>query len=224
MDFGPFIAMGVLTALVTAGQFLLPSPDRRRARRIERALAARPRSWICEARGPVRVTGRIHPDGEVLEAPLSGRRCVVSELLVDVQNHDGTGLWRRVVDLQQASPFLLSDETGTARVDTSGPFSLGLVHDRMGMARGAYPGAHLKLSVILEGMGLNPVNWLGRWRPIHYAEAVLERGELVSVGGDSLRELDQGGDSAGPRSPPERLVLRGTEAQPLLIAHARAER
>jgi len=52
---------------------------------------------------------------------------------------------------------------------------------------------------------------------------VLERGELVSVGGDSRREIDQAGDSPNLRSPPERLVLRGSEAQPLLIGRVGAE-
>jgi hypothetical protein len=51
---------------------------------------------------------------------------------------------------------------------------------------------------------------------------VLEEGELVSVGGGSAREVDPTGDKPDPRSPPERLILRGTEALPLLISDERA--
>jgi len=225
VDAGPVSAIAVAVILFTVGHFLLPSRAKRRARRIERALAAQPRSWIGEARGPVRVTGRIQRDGELLEAPLSGRACVLYEVVVDaVVNQGGTGQWRRYLDLRGARPFLLADESGTARIDTSGPYDLALVHDRAGMTSGEYPGEHRALSVLLESLDLKPTNWLGRWRPIHYAEAVLEQGALVSVGGNSVRELDQSGDSAGPRSPPERVVLRGTEAQPLLIGHVRGER
>jgi hypothetical protein len=80
---------------------------------------------------------------------------------------------------------------------------------------------HHALSVILEEHGLKATNWRGRWRPIFYSEGVLEQGALVSVGGNAAPEIDQGGESAGPRSLPERLVLRGTDAQPLLIGFAR---
>jgi len=225
VDVGPLIAIGVMTVLTTAAQILWQSPAKRRARRIERALAARPRAWIGEARGLVRVTGRIHHDGELAEAPLSGRPCVVYELVVEAfVKHGGTGLWRRLLDLQHARPFLLTDETGTARIDTSVPFFLALVHDRVGKTSGPYPGKHRALSLLLEDMGLKATDWRGRWRPICYSEGVLAQDELVSVGGDATRQIDQGGESPGPRSPPERLVLRGTEAQPLLIGHARRER
>jgi len=222
VDLGPFIAIGVMTVLITAGQLLLPSRAKRRARRIERALAARPRTWIAAARGgPVRVSGRIRRDGALLEAPLSGRPCVACALVADVlQNAGGTGLWRRLVDLQQAQPFLLTDETGTARVDTSAPFFLALIPDRIGKTSGPYPGKHRAISLFLESNGIKAINWLGRWRPIYYAEGVLEQDEIVSVGGDSTLEIDPGGETPSPRSPPLRLVLRGTDAQPLLIGRA----
>ena len=222
MDAGPIVAIAVMVVLTTAAQLLFPSRARHRATRIERALSRRPRAWIREARGLVRVTGRIHREGQLLKAPLSGRPCVVYEVVVDAfVNHGGTGLWRRFVDLTGARPFLLTDETGTARVDTSGPFFLALVHDRAGKTSGPYPGVHHALSVILEEHGLKATNWRGRWRPIFYSEGVLEQGALVSVGGNAAPEIDQGGESAGPRSLPERLVLRGTDAQPLLIGFAR---
>jgi hypothetical protein len=221
VEVGLFIAFGVMAMVVSARYFSPSNRARRRARRTERALAARRRSWISEARGPVRVTGRIHRDAKMLEAPLSGRRCVVYELVVDELSSGSPSLWRRLLDLRQACPFLLEDDSGTARIDTAGPGFVALVHDRVGVTSGVYPGNHLELSMVLESWGLLPMTWFGRWRPLRYAEGVLEPGELVTVGGNGTREIDPGGESASLRSPPQRLVIRGSEAEPLLISCVR---
>jgi len=218
------IASGVAMAMVvTAGYFSPPNRARRRARRTERALAARRGTWISEARGTVRVTGRIHRDAKLLEAPLSGRRCVVYELVVDELSSGSPSLWQRLLDLRQACPFLLADDSGTARVDTAGPGFVALVHDHVGVTSGVYPGKHRELSMVLESSGILPMTWLGHWRPLRYAEGVLELGELVTVGGNGAREIDPGGDRPSTRSPPQRLVIRGSETEPLLISCARNE-
>jgi len=224
VEVGLFIAFGVMAMAVTAGYFSPRKRARRRARRTERALAARRRTWISEAHGPIRVTGRIQRDAKVLEAPLSGRRCVVYELVVDELSIGSPSLLRRLLDVRQACPFLLEDDSGTARVDTAGPGFVALVHDRVGVTGGVYPGNHLELSKVLESWGLLPMTWLGLWRPLRYAEGVLETGELVTVGGNGAHEIDQGGDSPSLRSPPKRLVIRGSEAEPLLITCVRTER
>lgn len=223
MEVGLFIAFGVMAMVVTGGYFSPRNRARRRARRTERALAARRRTWISEAHGPVRVTGRIQRDAKVLEAPLSGRHCVAYELVVDEFSGGAPALWRRLLDLRQACPFLLEDDSGTARIETAGPGFVALVHDRVGVTSGVYPGNHRALSMVLESWGLLPMTWLGRWMPLRYAEGVLEPGELVTVGGNGAREIDQGGDSPSLRSPPQRLVIRGSEAEPLLISCVRIE-
>jgi hypothetical protein len=220
---GLFIASAVMAMVVTAGYFSPPNRARRRARRTERALAARRRTWISEAHGPVRVTGRIERDAKLLEAPLSGRPCVGYELVVDEMSGAVPSLWERVLDLRQACPFLLRDDSGTARIDPAGPGFVALIHDHVGVTSGIYPGNHRALSRVLESCGLLPMTWLGRWRPLRYAEGVLEPGELVTVGGNGAREIDPGGDRPSPRSPPERLVIRGSEAEPLLITCVRTE-
>ncbi len=117
---------------------------------------------------------------------------------------------------------MVADESGEARVDTSGPFDLALVHDRHGGSGGRYPGKHCDLGLLLEAAGVKPTNWLGRWRGFRYLEGVLEEGELVSVGGGSAWEVDPTGDKPDPRAPPERVVLRGTQTLPLLISDERA--
>lgn len=224
MEFGLFVACGVMAVVVTARYFSPSNRARRRARRTERALAARRRTWISEAHGPVRVTGRIQRDARLLEAPLSGRRCVVYELVVDELSSESPSLWPRLLEVRQACPFLLEDDSGTARIDTVGPGFVALVHDRVGVTSGIYPGDHLALSKVLESWGILPATWLGRWKPLRYAEGVLEPGELVTVGGNGGREIDQGGESPSLRSPPQRLVIRGSEAEPLLISSVRTAR
>ena len=225
MGVGLFIASGVVMAMVvTAGYFSPANRARRRARRTERALAARQRTWIGEANGPVRVTGRIRRDAKLLEAPLSGRRCVVYELVIDELSSGAPSLWQRLLDLRQACPFLLEDDSGTARVEPAGPGFVALIHDRVGVTSGIYPGNHLELSKVMESCGILPMTWLGRWRPLRYAEGVLELGELVTVGGNGAREIDPGGERPSVRSLPQRLIMRGSEEEPLLITCVRTER
>jgi hypothetical protein len=223
MDPGPFIAIGVFTLMTFVGHYLLPS----RAKRIQRKLAAQPRTRIKQAEGAVRVSGRVRRIGELLHAPLSGRACVAYELIVESTGSSvgSDGFRHRWVDRRQACPFVVADESGEARIDPSGPFLLALVIDRTGTTGwlDPYPGKHRELGAYLQSLGFRPTNWMGRWAgSLYYAEGVLEEGEMVSVSGDSAREIDPMGERTGPRSPPERLVLRGTEAQPLLISDARA--
>jgi len=223
MDPGPFIAIGVMTLIILAGHYRLPS----RAKRIQRKLAAQPRTRINQAEGAVRVSGRVRRIGELLQAPLSGRACVAYELIVesDATSAGSDGFRHRWVDRRQACPFLVVDESGEARIDPSGPFLLALVTDRTGTTGwlDPYPGKHRELGAYLKSQGFRPTNWIGRWAgALYYAEGVLEEGEMVSVSGGSARELDPMGERTGPRSPPMRLVLRGTDAQPLLISDARA--
>jgi hypothetical protein len=222
---GLFIASGVAMAMVvTARYFSPPNRARRRARRTERALAARQRTRISEAHGPIRVTGRIHRDAKLLEAPLSRRPCVVYELVIDELSSGAPSLWQRLLDLRQACPFLLEDESGTARIDPAGPGFVALIHDRVGVTSGIYPGNHPELSMVLESCGFLPMTWFGRWRPLRYAEGVLEPGELVTVGGDGAREVDPGGDRTSMRAAPQRLVIRGSDEEPLLITCIRTGR
>jgi hypothetical protein len=191
VEVGLFIAFGMMAIVVTTGYFSPRNRAKRRARRTERALATRQRSWISEAHGPVRVIGRIHRDAKLLEAPLSGRRCVVYELVVDELSSGSPSLWRRLLDLRQACPFLLEDDSGTARIDTAGPGFVALVHDRVGVTSGVYPGNHLELSMVLESWGLLPTTWLGRWRPLRYAEGVLEAAGDRRLARDVIRSVHE---------------------------------
>jgi hypothetical protein len=218
VDLGPYIALAVLTLGIGAADYFWPN----RRKRVNRGLAARPRALVHDAQGTVRLTGRIRRTGELLQAPLSGRPCVAYELVVDApprMSGPGMDARPRLVEVGEACPFLVADESGEARVDTSGPFLMSLSHDLTGDTDGCkYPDEHRALASFLLSLDVVPTNWLGRWRRFHYAEGVLEEGKLVAVSAESVLEVDAMGERAGPRSQPQRLVLRGTEAVPLLIS------
>jgi hypothetical protein len=213
MDVAPFVALAVLALVTTAGNFLWPS---RRAR-INRAVASRPRALVHDAHGTVRLTGRVRPIGDLLRAPLTGRPCLAYEVVVD---QPGSGGWWRCVELREVSPFLVVDESGEARIDPSGPFLMSLRYHRTGDTGvlSKYPDMHEDLASLLSTRGVVSTTLFGRWRRFRYGEAVLAEGGTVSVSAGSFHEVDPTGERVDQRSPPERVVLRGTEALPLLIS------
>jgi hypothetical protein len=216
MDVAAYVALAVITLVTTAGNYLWPT----RSSRINRALAARPRALVHDAHGTVRLTGRVRRIGDLLRAPLSGRPCVAYEVVVDAP--DG-GRWCRPVELREARQFLVVDESGEARIDTSGPFLMSLRYLRKGNTNmfSLYPGVHEELASLLSKEGIVSTSWFGRWKRFRYGEAVLEEGGLVSVSAGSVVEVDPTGERVNQRSPPERVVLRGTQALPLLISGER---
>ncbi len=182
--------------------------------RTTRALADRPRARIRDAaEGSVRVTGRVRRRGELLEAPVSGRRCVAFQLLVEEDN-DG---WGKLLELRDARPFVLADETGEALVDTAaGPFRLALDSDERGGTGSFDQIGEAQLQAI---MSVGSFESPGRSRlNRRYREGILREGETVAVGGRGVREASAEGTSANLREPSQWLVLRGTVDEPLLIS------
>jgi hypothetical protein len=221
MDSSALVAAAAMAILGVAGQMLWPT----RRRRIRRALAARPAPRVNAASGEVRVAGRVRGTGELLRAPLTGRTCVAYELLVETTSSTGdrTQLRFRVVSEQRACAFLVEDESGIARVETSRSFVLDLPRDHTGSVGwlDRYPGDHGRLAEVVEAAGFQARNRFNRWRPISYGEGVLREGDFVVVGGVSDREADPMGEKPDARSPPERVVLRGSEETPLLISEGK---
>lgn len=217
---GPYVAVAVLTAALIAANALWPT----RRKRIDRAIAARPRALVHTARGAVRLTGRVRRISELVTSPLSGRPCVAFDLTVDEPrptNGPGGAGWHRRVKMSAARTFAIVDESGEARIDLSGPFEMSLGGGLTGTTEGKHPGRHPQLASFLSSLDVSSTGWFGRWRQFHYVEAVLEEGELISVSGESTLEVDPTGERTDPRSPPQCLVLRGTEETPLLISDAR---
>jgi hypothetical protein len=182
--------------------------------RTARTLADRPRTSIRDgADGLVRVTGRVRRHGELLRAPISGRPCIAYQLLVE-NDKDG---WGKLLELRDARPFVIADETGEALVDTTaGPFHLALNSDERG-GTGLLDriGEAQRQALMSVGAFESPGRTGGKRR---YREGILREGETVAVGGRGVREVSAEATSVNPREPPRWLVLRGTADDPLLIS------
>jgi hypothetical protein len=193
-----------------------------REARVKRALARRPRVSIARAPdGVVRVTGRVRAGGDLLRGPVTQRPCVAYHLVIE---GDEQGNWGSVLELEDARPFTLIDQTGEAFIDVAGrSFLLALVVDKSGWTRS---GADLdapsqavrslleSANVALDGMFDGP-------RRFRYREAALREGRRVAVGGQGTREVTPDGARASVREPPQRYVVRGSAEQPLLISDLR---
>lgn len=180
------------------------------------------RARIREIRdGLVRVTGQVRCHGELLRAPVSGRPCVAFHLLIEERRAFRTRDygWTVLLDLQEACPFSVVDDSGQATVDTSGPMELAL----NGM-RGPMPGfeptnrARMeRVKGLLESRGFSTRTLLGLPRTLLYEETIVSEAQKVSVDGLGIHEVTLDGDRRGLREP-EHVVLRGTSDEPLVIS------
>jgi hypothetical protein len=194
--------------------------------RVKRRLALRARVTIAQAQeGLVRLIGRVHLTGVGLTAPVSGRPCVAYRLIVKVM--DDNDRWREVLELEDACPFVLADETGQAVIDAeAGPLWLSLVPDRGDASTGSGRESadlttvrELLNSDDIEPRGAAPRMIFGERERVYFSEAVLLPGNQVAVGGPCAREIALDGERAGYREVPRRLVVRGAGEEPLLISN-----
>jgi hypothetical protein len=179
-----------------------------------------PRVPIGEAReGVVRLTGAVRPLGELLHAPVTRRRCVAFQVIVEAR--DSRGGPTRVLDLAKAGRLAVADESGEAVVDTAtGPFSLDLLPDQRGSTRylRRSEGEDIRtVRALLESENVGINHWLGPPEHFRYSEAVLLPGQEVSVAGNGRCEVAPEGQRSTPREPPQLFVMRGTVDCPLLI-------
>lgn len=190
---------------------------------IRQELASRPRARIGEASGPgLRVTGRVQARGDLLTAPVSGRRCVAFQLRVEEwkASRDRVHRWLPLFDLQDAQSFGLADETGDAMLDATTPFLLALELDEQGSTERADTIDAARMKALISLIGPARKGWLAEPRRLRYGEGIINEGDLVSVGGSGARELNPTGRSPNSRDPARWLVLRGTDEQPLWISNA----
>lgn len=86
-----------------------------------RAMLATERSDIgtLPAAGLVEVTGRVHEVPDLLTAPVSGADCIAYTVRVEEYRRDDdiTKEWVTVSDVDRATPFVLTDDTGTVTVE-----------------------------------------------------------------------------------------------------------
>jgi hypothetical protein len=205
--------------LVQWAERLAPSPAPKRPRRTR----------IREIRdGLVRVAGKARSRGELLRAPLSGRPCVAFHALVyELRGMRRTGGWEVLIDVQDVAPFAVTDDSGEAVVDVSGPLDLALDVDRRGPSGWrdpARPAEVAALTQLLESRGHSINNWLGLSKPFLFEEGIIAPDQDVAIAGLGVHEVTLAGQRSGPRGVPEQIVLRGSADDPLVISNSRAAR
>jgi len=160
---------------------------------------------------PVRVVGRARRAAEPLLAPLSDRPCLAFRLRI-AELH-GPGLRRPVLELHDAVPFVLIDDSGLALIEPHDTRRMALRPDLKGTIGGvgrrrpeAPAGYHV--FSLLEAHGTNTVTWLGGEKAYSFEEAILGLDAPVAIGGQATRELYPDGERPTSRVFPDRLVFR----------------
>jgi hypothetical protein len=177
--------------------------------RIRRTLRSSPAKPIGEVADDERakVVGRVHAVGELLEAPITGRRCVAYTASVVGQERGGAA-----VRETKAIPFVLEDGSGRALVDPTD-------------ARIAIEGGPTARTGVLDDLtpGAAELLYRHKQRPLRallFREAIVADGESIAVLGSGTREPDPDAPpSAAYRGDaPTRLRLTSSRKYPLVIS------
>jgi hypothetical protein len=183
------------------------------------------RSTIRDAvDGTVHLRGRVLGDDGSLEAPLSRRRCLFYDVLIeDVSRTPARPVLRQVRGLA----FRLQDETGIARVVfgdvgpapplVAGPRDVECAIRRdVRQRKGWFDGAPPRIDALLAEHGLDHPGLVVPHR-LKASEGVILAGDTVAVLGRGAREVTPAGDSSGYRAPPLEYIVKAAEGAPLTL-------
>lgn len=183
--------------------------------------------------GTVHFRGRVLCDGPLLEAPLSGRRCVLHDVLVEELPDVG---WTpgRVLRRVRGLRFRIDDGSGTALVvfQGAGPDQRAEIGPRFvecEIPRDARESGGFfaqrktpRTDALARELGLPGDRVLGP--ELSGSEGVIEVGDIVDVLGRGARRVVPGGQSFGYRAAPEEYVVEAAEDAPLLLVKRAAKR
>jgi hypothetical protein len=203
------VALGALTAAITAYLELAQSHRRKVARR---ALTQVPEKQIAVVRDGemVRLRGHAVARGPLRTSPLSQRACI--GFSVTVERHEaGSAVWHRIVDKDEFATFLLADGTGEAVLHA--PFEVRL--DPYDVRAEDLPPAFFEF---LEREGVAIRSPLGM-HAFRYVETVLLPGDEIIAVGRATVEIDPAGRAPSFRDPPTRCHLKGRD-EAVVIAEA----
>lgn len=200
------VAVAVGSAAIGAGRKVLERRRARRELREKQPLSARsPEGQV------VRVTGVVEVLDGTLEAPLSGKSCVVYRARVSAGGKL-TSRAQRPKELAAMIPFVI-DRGAQGRVVIEGNHAL-LDVAPLSMRRDKIDPERRSQLLVRVGYALRE---LGR---AHYDETVIEPGMRVSVAGLMMKDLvtQPVNDELGFRdAPPTNLRLAGNVEHPLVI-------
>jgi len=209
-----FLTIGVMVAFggsaaIAAGRKIV---ERRRARRALRRPVLDPTS---SEGTEVRVTGTVRALDETLEAPLSGRRCVVYRSRVQVVRTIGSRAMRPNETLGIV-PFVVDrGDAGSVLVDSKFAL-LDLEPLELPRPRGLSSAERTRRDrfLLLHGKDLRHA---GRAR---FEEVVVEPGDTVSVSGLMMKDIAEtppDDERAFRDAPAPALVLAGNAEHPIAI-------
>lgn len=204
MDLMAVLGLGVAAATAASVWF---AADRRLLRRIRRVAPWRIDELPEDRRG--RICGRVAPCGELLRAPLTGRRCVFYRVRV-VEDDVAVLVEERGV------PFVLDDGSGRAIVVPD--FTEAALHHVQVGAASAGIGINRREAALLARHGQAPNDVVGP-RALAFEEALIAPDESITVVGQGTREPDTEALPADPYrgAKPSRLRLASSPRHPLLI-------
>ena len=181
--------------------------------------------------GTVHLRGRALGEEASLEAPLSRRRCLFYDVLIeDVSRTPARPVLRQVRGLA----FRLQDETGTARVvfDDVGPAPALVAGPRyvacairrdFRQRRGWFDDGPPRIDALLSEHALDHPGLVVPHR-LKASEGVILAGDTVAVLGQGAREVTLAGESSGYRGPPQEYIVKATEGAPLTLVKISAGR
>lgn len=179
--------------------------------RVRRTLRRAPPTAISAMREDVRgkIVGRVHAVDELLEAPITGRRCVAYMIRIVPQDQSTSP---SALHESKAVRFVVDDGSGRALVDpTNARLAIGGGTETQA---GTLEDMPIRLAMLLEQRGTHPS------RRMLFREAVIVDGESIAVLGAGTREPDP--DAAPAASyrgePATRLRLTSSAKHPLVIS------
>lgn len=189
--------------------------ERLRGRRVGRA----PRYRVADL--PDNTLGRIMGtvdalDGQLLEAPLSGRPCVHYSIVID-EYFVGGYRELELAQHQDSVPFILVDDGHRAVVDPSHA-RISAVYDHVTESRAAFD-ADPRQRALLARYKLLERGWFAT-ASLRYCEAIIEIGGSISIVGSGAREIDptSSADRIYRERGSTRLRMAGSASTPLLIS------
>jgi hypothetical protein len=207
-------ALGVVVMLFLV--LVWANSPSREARRKLRAASAEPIASLED--GMVsKVCGVVKTHRQLLRAPITRRRCVVSHVYVEArgvfQEH-----WQLVAAETSGVDFLLEDNTGTALVSTEG-CRAALVDD-VENGSGLFSEIPSGLQRFLKKRKIPEHTALGMKRQFRFREGVVEPGEVAAVMGVVSFARDSSPDAKRTdyRSAARRATLSGNDESPLLVS------
>jgi hypothetical protein len=164
-----------------------------------------------------KIVGRVRVSGEELEAPLSGRPCVLYEVQVESRT-EGSAFFRPVTEVK-AVPFWV--EEGERRVLVVPSCVRTWLVPQLAKNTGVLhePPETLLQFLRLHGRSVR-IEW-GR-QPLAYREGTIADGDTVAVIGVPRSEADPeaGRELMGYRMAPVRVRMLASKRQPVLVSNA----